>query len=549
MTSLEGLRVTSHVARDLLQSADLFRHPERVVWEYVANGLEYAQPGVPPHVRVSLQSNPKMVTISDNGRGMDKAGLAQFFTMHAENQDRLSGRPGRGFFGTGKSAAFAIANVLRIRTVSEGQRSIVELHRSDLEAASSGEPVPVREIEIEVPTTEANGTIVRISDFRVTKLNRSDIVKAIERHLRHWGRGVTVEVDGLQVEPHVPPIASTEVHMISGDEFELLRGCQLILHVSKAPLVEDDRGVAILANGTMHETTLGTARGKPMSQYIFGEIDVPTLATSFKGVAAFDMSRSGQLNPENEVVLATYAAVSRHVEALRQRLVETERKRKNHEESAKLQRQANDIARMINQDYADYRRRFKPVHSLGSGAGDLRAGLKNAEDGPEVLLEGGDQPASQLEDDAIVRDPYADTPVRPEPREPIPLVDPAEPETADTTGKVERKAPSKQHPSGGFSVQFRENGSEAPRAFYERETRTIFINLDHPQVVAAKGEADVEEPNFKRLSYEIAFTEYAIGFAQENANNNYYSDFYEPLFDMRDRIDSLARKAAGIFGS
>lgn len=154
MTNREALRVTSHVARDLLQSADLFRHPERVIWEYVANGLEYTQPGVSPHVRVTLQTNPKVATISDNGRGMDQAGLAQFFTMHAENQDRLSGRPGRGFFGTGKSAAFAIANVLRIRTVSQGRRSIVELHRGDLETASSGEPVPVREIEIETPTRE-----------------------------------------------------------------------------------------------------------------------------------------------------------------------------------------------------------------------------------------------------------------------------------------------------------------------------------------------------------------------------------------------------------
>lgn len=547
MTNREALRVTSHVARDLLQSADLFRHPERVIWEYVANGLEYTQPGVSPHVRVTLQTNPKVATISDNGRGMDQAGLAQFFTMHAENQDRLSGRPGRGFFGTGKSAAFAIANVLRIRTVSQGRRSIVELHRGDLETASSGEPVPVREIEIETPTRESNGTVVQISDFRVAKLNRSEIVKAIERHLRHWGRGVTVEVDGLRVEPHIPPIASTEVHTISSEQSEHLQGSQLILHVSKAPLLEDDRGVAILANGTLHETTLGTAKGKPMSQYIFGEIDVPALATPYKGVAAFDMSRSGQLNPENEVVLATYAIVSRHVEALRQKLVETERKRKTQEEAAKLQKQADDIARLINQDYADYRSRFKPVKSQGAGAADLRHGLKDAEDGRDVLLQGGDQPALQLENDVIVARPNEGTPPQPVPREPLPLVDPAEPETADTTGRTEKKAPSKQHPSGGFSVQFRENGSEAPRAFYERETRTIFINLDHPQVKAAKGDEDVEEPTFKRLSYEIAFTEYAIGFAQENANNNYYSDFYEPLFDMRDRIDSLARKAANIF--
>ncbi|HEY0625717.1 MAG TPA: ATP-binding protein [Allosphingosinicella sp.] len=548
MNELKGLRVTTHVARDLLQSADLFRHPERVVWEYVANGLEYSDSGVQPLVRVAIQSNPKRVVISDNGRGMDRGGLVQFFTMHAENQDRLSGRPGRGFFGTGKSAAFAIANVLRIATVKNGKRSVVELRRSDLEEASSGDPVPVRELAIEAPVSLPNGTTVTIEDFRITKLNRSDIIKAVERHLRHWGRGVRVEVDGLEVEPHVPPISFTEKHVFSKDEFEHLEGCELVLHVSKAPLLEEDRGVAILANGTLHETTLGTAKGKPMSQYIFGELEVPALAQPYKGVAAFDMSRSGQLNPENEIVLATYAGISRHVEALRQRLVESEKQRKSAEEAEKLQAQADEIARLINQDYADYSKRFRPVPTGGSGATDLRPSSKSHGEGEEVFLPEGEEPAVEVNEDIVPIEPQDNT-IGPEPREPTPKVEPADPEAADTTGHTERRAPSKRHPTGGFTVQFRENGSEAARAFYERETRTIFINLDHPQVQAAKGDAEVDEPNFKRLSYEIAFTEYAIGFAQENATNNYYTDFYEPLFDMRDRIDSLARKAANVFRS
>ncbi|MDQ3246042.1 MAG: hypothetical protein M3Q52_03955, partial [Pseudomonadota bacterium] len=107
--------------------------------------------------------------------------------------------------------------------------------------------------------------------------------------------------------------------------------------------------------------------------------------------------------------------------------------------------------------------------------------------------------------------------------------------------------PSKRHPSGGFKVQFRSNGSESPRAFYEKETRIIYINLDHPQVIAAKGDGETEDPTFKRLSYEIAFTEYAIGLAKDYADNHYYSDFDEPLFDIRDRIDRLARRASEVF--
>jgi hypothetical protein len=39
-----ALKVTSHVGRDLLQSAQLFRHEHAVVWEYVSNGLQYKDP-------------------------------------------------------------------------------------------------------------------------------------------------------------------------------------------------------------------------------------------------------------------------------------------------------------------------------------------------------------------------------------------------------------------------------------------------------------------------------------------------------------------------
>src|SRR5206468_2253837 len=96
------------------------------------------------------------------GRGMDWAGLHNFFVMHGENIDRKEGRPGRGLFGTGKSAAFGIAAVLRIISVRNGKRSIVELNRTDIETMTSEDPIPVRKVEKEVATDQPNGTIVEI---------------------------------------------------------------------------------------------------------------------------------------------------------------------------------------------------------------------------------------------------------------------------------------------------------------------------------------------------------------------------------------------------
>src|SRR5438270_741240 len=126
----DNIYVTSHVARDLLQSASLFKTDKLVVWEYVSNGLQYIEPGTNPIVKVTLDSRKKRMTIVDNGRGMDLTGLKNFFVMHGENLDRKEGRVGRGRFGTGKSAAFGIADRLRITTVRKGKKSVVELTRS-----------------------------------------------------------------------------------------------------------------------------------------------------------------------------------------------------------------------------------------------------------------------------------------------------------------------------------------------------------------------------------------------------------------------------------
>jgi HSP90 family molecular chaperone len=82
------IHVKSHVGRDLLQSASLFGKEDKVIWEYVSNGLQYVDDGNNPIVKVTLESKNKKITIEDNGRGMDWDGLQNFFIMHGENIDR-----------------------------------------------------------------------------------------------------------------------------------------------------------------------------------------------------------------------------------------------------------------------------------------------------------------------------------------------------------------------------------------------------------------------------------------------------------------------------
>src|SRR3990172_9424024 len=124
MNSKSMLKVTSHVGRDLLQAAASFKTDYAVVWEYVVNALQYVDEGVTPKVQVDVHSRARAIEISDNGRGMSSEDLGRYFTMHAENIDRLRGRAGRGKFGTGKSAGFGIGTSLEIDTRHNSMRNV-----------------------------------------------------------------------------------------------------------------------------------------------------------------------------------------------------------------------------------------------------------------------------------------------------------------------------------------------------------------------------------------------------------------------------------------
>ena len=186
--SASELKVTSHVARDLLQSAALFQHEHQVVWEYVSNGLEYVDPGVSPTVDVTVDANAKKIVVRDNGRGMTKEDLHRYFQMHSENIDRKRGKGGRGMFGTGKSAAFGIGDVLRLSTVHDGLRCKVQLARGDIDAVAHGAGIPVRVLEENVPTKSPNGTTVEVEGIHLKKMDIGAIVRHIERHIAHWLR-------------------------------------------------------------------------------------------------------------------------------------------------------------------------------------------------------------------------------------------------------------------------------------------------------------------------------------------------------------------------
>jgi len=543
-----GLYVQSHVARDLIQNAMFFKTEKLVVWEYVSNGLEYIDEGTSPTVYVTVNNKKKRITIQDYGRGMDWPGLENFFIMHGENIDRKQGRPGRGRFGTGKSAAFGIADVLRITTVRNFQRSKVELTRDDVQKVGSGDLVPVREIAREVSTKESNGTLIEIENIHLKSLDQSSITKYIEHHLSRWPNA-TVYVNNYLCEFQEPPVWKEYRYQTESPTHDKLGKVELVIKVAKAPVDEDLRGISIYSNGVWHETTMAGSENKEMSQLIFGEIDVPALDADNSPISPFDSSRSMQLNPNNELVLVLYGFINRRIEEVRKELVKIDKERKESEEIKKLQKHASEIERFINDDFSVFRDqiiRLKTKDGRGFDQGSSSQGNGSSDD----PIFGNETPAETM---SLTGSPGANGGTGTlrggtQPRRLNPDVKPNNGEEKKQ-GKPSGGEGGNSTNRGGFTVEFSNNSPEESRAKYDTTSRTIFVNLDHPQLVAARGGRSVEDSFFRKFTFEIAFTEYAVALVHELDKNDRLEDIPEAMFEIRSTVDRIARKAANIFSS
>lgn len=542
----EQLTVRSHVARDLLQTAALFKSDRAVAWEYVSNAIDYVDEGVIPTVYVHIDTANKKISITDNGRGMDWKGLQNFFTMHGENLDRKSGRPKRGLFGTGKSAAFGIAETLRVRTVRTGKRSTVELSRSKIQQMGSVDPVPIQVIEKEVPTQEANGTRIDIEGIGIKKIDQSGVINHIQQHLSQMTPNAKVYVNHHECEYREPASVLVRTFKPSENERPALGDVELIIKVAGAPLDEFERGVAISSNGVFYERTLAGMETKDMAQYLFGRLDVPLLDRELEtaNIAPVDMSRNLKLNPENRLVANIYSFIGQKLEQVRQEIADRERERKRSEEAKKLASEARQIADAINADFNEFREKVARISARSRGSIDNRV-VGRQEDGAEIVSGKAINARESVFPGAVGSEGGSRKGGK-EPRTLQKHLDPTE--TGDRKG--DPAAPMKAGPTsrGGFQVRFEHMGSGEMRAKYVRDERTIFVNLDHPQLLAAKGSGSEEQRLFRQLSYEIAFSEYAIALASELDREGEYIEPSDAIVDMRNTVNRLARRAASLFG-
>lgn len=546
MAAPEDLRVTSHVGRDLLASAGHFKDPAAVVWEYVVNSLQYTEPDAPPRIYVRVYPRKKAIEIRDNGRGMDEDGLRHFFTMHGENPERAAGRMGRGKFGTGKSAAFGIANRLVVETRRNGKRNVVELTREMIEE-TEGEEIQLHWLRKKEPTSESPGTTILIDEIVVARLKTGPIIERIERHLQAWrGTGAEVAVNDHVCEYRKPAIDETYTFEPLPSQAEILGDVKLTIEVAQAPLHESLQGVVITA-GEGNQVAIETAGvdTKPFGNYLFGHVDVPALETYDTPIQPYDAGRSYILNPEHPVVGALVSFLGSRLEQVRKKLVEREKEAQKSELNRRLSDEAEKIADLLNEDYEKVQELLREIRSASSTSGSTAAKFgdeSSGGDSSDEWVEGETEPGV-VEETGSGEDGRGSGG-----REAPDIAAHGKPDAEgenrlDPVGGQGRR----KRPRGGFRVRYDHLGDEEHRSRYDPTTLTILINLDHPVVDAALGDGRVEDLTFRRLSYEIAFTEYVFALGYERAQQDPEMPSDDLLYDLRQDLNRISKAASGLY--
>ena len=334
---------------NLLQNAGYFNALPKVVAEYVTNSIDSAEPGTLVCCEVVIKKGE--ISISDSGSGMTYDELSNFFQMHGENIQRKRGRTVRGKFGTGKSAAFGIANSLQIETVKDKLLNVVELLRADVEAAQDGHSIPVREITVNKPTSNNPGTIIHIRDLLIENPDPDEACDYIERLLGQHLRLHKVIINGETCRYRMPEMELAFTFKPTAPVKDVIGPAKCKLYTSSDALTREDNVVAVLCHGYLHATTLAGRNHEPFVEFLFGEVEVPSLDDDPGPQPAFDNTRSLSLNPQNQKVQALESWLGDCIDEVLQKLVEHERKRQLAREQYLLRKVATRIKSFLDEDF------------------------------------------------------------------------------------------------------------------------------------------------------------------------------------------------------
>jgi hypothetical protein len=536
----DGLKVQSHVGRDLLQNAAYFSTIPKVVWEYVSNSID--NPGHSESVTVAVSITKEHIQVTDNGSGMSRIDLQRFFQMHGENIRRKEGKKVRGRFGTGKCAAFGVAKKLRIETVKDGRLNVVELDREDIEQSSGGE-IPVRDITRDANTTASSGTTVLVSRLQTGQLEVPGTISYVQRHLGRQQQKHTVVINNHVCERDEPVEVRAWFFDAPPEVAEHLGKITAAIRLAAGPLDAESAGLDIFSYGNWHDTTLAEHPMTDVTRRIFGEVEVPALEDYDGPFPPFDNTRNNTLSRQNPLVVTLFGWLSSCIVVAIGDVNKDEADRKRSAEAKALRVQVDKLQQILNDDF----------RSLQLELEKARRSIGDAAKVQELVGIGPRDSDSQQ----ILPDPDGDTAIDVvaagvEPADgnrlrviPSGVGDIERPGSGLLPGEglgLQRAPIERPRKSNAFRLDFLNETESAHRSRYDRATRTIVINLDHSQLRAALALGGREGPGFRQLAYELAIVEYAMALGVERVERD---DFYggeDALYEIRETIHRISRR-------
>ena len=541
--------------RALINEAADFKVPKSVIWEYVTNSFDNLDDDIKfADVKVLISTKERQIIIEDNASGMSRDMLQnQFFNLFGKNERRAKGGKPRGKYGTGKSACFGIGEDLEVITVKNGILNHVTLNRT--EASNTASHFPVKNVEINQPTNKENGTKIIIKNiFKQIKLNDSPVVEKINNELQgnNSYEGHSVLVNFTECKPKPILFHSEFVHSPHTEELKKRFGdSKLYIRIANSSLDQSLRGIRITTNWHLRAKSLGGLDDKDQSEYIFGSVELPMLDDDKLIRPAFKSDRSQLLDLDSEDGILVNNWIGYCVDIERRKLIKQKDERRQSENARKLEKVAEKISKMLNEHLKNTVDQFKPILAKHPGTIDK---IKNSGDGTGpltdlILNNDGDIKASETNETASGHGNGKDVEPSNQDNELGKKLKKDESGLKNVSEKSNNKKPRNK---GGFVVIFVNHGKEEVRAKYKNDSRTIEVNLDHPQLEKALKQVNnvVTDPNFVKLAYEVAIQEYVIALTTEMEAYEYIEDTVDDaVTEIQKMTDQLSRMMAEIYDS
>ena len=537
---MSDLEMRVNIAKNLLQTSAQFADGPSAIWEYTSNSLEYRES--PLNCKIDIQIDKKQITISDNSDGMDETILGHFFTVSGENQARKGKQKSwmkRGQFGTGKLAAFGIANQLQVETVKDGLKNIYFLSRQMIEDTPEHENnIKLKKISQNESTPEPNGTKIYINELNI-KINKNEVIRKIEREIAHLrDHEIQILINDYLCEVKPLDITRDYIFASEGPIKERYGEFDLQIEVSRVPLDKYDQGIKFFCNENIIAIDGCGVTEKECGNQLTGKINIPALEEPINNINAYDQTRSQKLNMNHLGAKELLLFISPKLERVRKMILDEKNVARNSAKSQKLSQISEELSKKLNKEWEDLKRKINEIRlDSNSINADSIFNEPGEEDEIESIDFGEDFPIS----DGTERRIGDEAEITNTPNDP-PQIDLVEDDSGKKKGKKTLGKKSKRS-RGGFLVDHENRGEEEQRSIYDKANLKIIINIDHPSVVSCLKSCgdDVENINFKRLYYEIAFREFEHSFAQEliYENSQYLAE--DLLFEMRALYDRVTR--------